>query len=943
MLFHIFKRFNVISAAGTLLAAAFVALVLLLAPQAALATVATVTNNNVTTSHWKQGSQEGYSVTATVTVPTAQGGWAVMNLSGAQISTPVALTPDSAGTTYTVTVPVAARPAVGEAYAVDITYFDNPDTPTPPETLNLTVGAVLDSFATPTSPNWGVGATTNPTFTWQAPAAPPAGGVAGYQLSISGLDETPWVSAQLGATTLSAQYTQSGTFPAGLAVGVTYPWSVYTLDAAGNSAENRDGLVMIGANISGTVTDFSGAPVADATVYVYTVGTNSQLVTSTTTRADGSYLVGGLNTTNYWLKYSKNGKTVYYNNRLDASDTYANTYAVLKSGVNAVLGGWGAISGNVVTSTGAGLVGYTVQILTSGGQATSYPAVTTTTAGAFTFPLLAPGTYKVRVIGANGYATLDYPYSLTVTDGSITQLPGNAVLYKINFTGTVTNSQGAPVSGVWVYLYTSGGVLTDFPGAVTGADGTYTAAGVAVGSYKVLFDAGSSYAKQYYNHKASLAAADTLTVGATVTTGINAVLGSGIPTVTAFTVPATSSSLTVSGITFTASEPTYGVAGYMITESATAPAASDSGWKATAPTSYTVSGVGDITLYAWAKGATGLVSDSVARSVTVTYVAPAVTISTLSDQAVTANQVLNVAGSAATGVTTLTVNGQTANLAADGSFSFPIKLAAGANTVEVVANGSTTFTRSITYDATAPALSVTQPADNQVTTTADTTVSGTVVAGATVSVSVNGGTPVQAIVSGTDWIANVTLAAGMNTIEVVADLSGKKNYGKRTLTLVSTLPDLVVTAPVQDVIIDKSTQVITGTVSSGATVSISAGGTTYTPQVTSGSFSQEVSFAARGSYPVTVTATSTAGTSTAVRNLIVERRIGDCNNSGGAISAADLQYAINITIKKAGFNYSTFCDVNLVSGVLTPDGKTSATDVQTLINVLIKKAGWTLP
>ncbi len=211
--------------------------------------------------------------------------------------------------------------------------------------------------------------------------------------------------------------------------------------------------------------------------------------------------------------------------------------------------------------------------------------------------------------------------------------------------------------------------------------------------------------------------------------------------------------------------------------------------------------------------------------------------------------------------------------------------------------------------------------------------------------SVNGAAPVQAIVSGTDWIANVTLAAGVNTIEVVADLSGKKNHGKRTLTLVTTLPDLVVTAPVQDVIIDKSTQVITGTVSAGATVSISAGGTTYTPQVTSGSFSQEVSFAARGSYPVTVTATSTAGTSTVVRNLIVERRIGDCNNSGGAITSADLQYAINIVIGKPGFSYSTFCDVNfdVANGVLVPDGKTSSADVQTLINVLIKKTGWVLP
>lgn len=937
MLFYIFKRFNVVSAAGTALLGAFIALVLLMAPQAALATVA---DGTLTTNHWKQGGSEGYSITATVHVPSAQGGYAQMYISGAQVSS-TALVEDTAGTTYSLTFPVASRPAQNEAYTVDITYFDNPDTPTPPETLSLNVGTVLDSFATISSPDWGVAGSTAPTFTWQAPAAPPAGGVAGYQVSLSGVTDTAWLSAKV--TTLTTTY--NGT---ALTRGFTYPWSVTTFDAAGNSAENRDGLAMIDANISGKVTDLAGNPIEGATVTVYlTTGTVYTSIPSSVTRADGSYYLGGMNTASYRLRYSKNGKVVWYSNRLDASgvyDSYANTFGTLKTGVNAVLTGWGAIEGKVVNSSASGVTGVTVQLLDANGQATSYPSVTTTAGGAFNFSLIAPGIYKLRVIGTGGYATLDYQYSIAVTDGAVSSLPADAVLQKINVTGTVTNALGAPVPGVWVYLYTTAGVLVDtFPGAKTAADGTYVIAGVGTGNYKVLFDSGSSYAKQYYNKKATLAAADPITVGSTVLSGVDAVLGSGVPIVTAFTVPPTSSTLTVSGITFTASEPVYGVSGYMITESATAPLATDAGWKATAPTSYTVSGVGDITLYAWAKGASGLVSASVARSVTVTSVAPAVTLSTLSDQAVTANQVLNVAGSAAAGTTTLTVNGQSVNLAADGSFSFPVKLAAGANTVEVAANGTTVFTRSITYDATAPALAVTQPADNQVTTTAATTVSGTVVAGASVYLSVNGGAPVQAIVSGTGWLANVTLAAGVNTIEVVSDLSGKKNHGKRTLTLVTTLPDLVVTAPVQDVIIDKSTQVITGTVSAGATVSISAGGSTFTPQVTSGSFSQEVSFAARGSYPVTVTATSTAGTSTVVRNLIVERRIGDCNNSGGAITSADLQYAINIVIGKPGFSYSTFCDVNLVGGVLTPDGKTSSADVQTLINVLINKTGWVLP
>lgn len=71
-------------------------------------------------------------------------------------------------------------------------------------------------------------------------------------------------------------------------------------------------------------------------------------------------------------------------------------------------------------------------------------------------------------------------------------------------------------------------------------------------------------------------------------------------------------------------------------------------------------------------------------------------------------------------------------------------------------------------------------------------------------------------------------------------------------------------------------------------------------------------------------------------------KIGDCNASG-TVSAADLQYAINVVIKKAGFAYNNLCDVNFVSGAIKPDGKTTATDVQGLINVLIKKTGWVLP
>ena len=93
------------------------------------------------------------------------------------------------------------------------------------------------------------------------------------------------------------------------------------------------------------------------------------------------------------------------------------------------------------------------------------------------------------------------------------------------------------------------------------------------------------------------------------------------PVVTTFTVPPTSSTLNVSGITLTASDD-VAVSGYMITESSTAPAAADGGWTVTAPTDYTFATYGSKTLYAWAKDAAGNVSLSASDTVEVTEPAP---------------------------------------------------------------------------------------------------------------------------------------------------------------------------------------------------------------------------------------------------------------------------------------------------------------------------------
>ena len=89
------------------------------------------------------------------------------------------------------------------------------------------------------------------------------------------------------------------------------------------------------------------------------------------------------------------------------------------------------------------------------------------------------------------------------------------------------------------------------------------------------------------------------------------------PVVTAFSIPATSSSLTVSISTLTATD-TVGVTGYLVNESSTRPSASAAGWSASKPASYTFGSEGGKTLYAWAKDAAGNVSNSLSANVTIT-------------------------------------------------------------------------------------------------------------------------------------------------------------------------------------------------------------------------------------------------------------------------------------------------------------------------------------
>ena len=146
---------------------------------------------------------------------------------------------------------------------------------------------------------------------------------------------------------------------------------------------------------------------------------------------------------------------------------------------------------------------------------------------------------------------------------------------------------------------------------------------------------------------AEILSTDLTTVGTSTVSVSNSAPGGGVsntevftvvppvdtiaPTVTAFAIASTSSSLTVPITMFTATD-NVAIAGYLVNEASTTPSISDSGWASTTPSMYTFATQGSKTLYAWAKDASNNISDSKSATTTISLpdgIAPVVSVFTI--------------------------------------------------------------------------------------------------------------------------------------------------------------------------------------------------------------------------------------------------------------------------------------------------------------------------
>jgi hypothetical protein len=528
------------------------------------------------------------------------------------------------------------------------------------------------------------------------------------------------------------------------------------------------------------------------------------------------------------------------------------------------------------------------------GSSTTYPA--TLSAPAPT----APGTYTWKVAWyGNEYDTGTYGAGWTPDPNNPNH--GYEMVNTNSFTVAAPADTTAPVVGAFT-LPASATSLTVPVSSLSATDN------VAVSGYLVTTSAtapaaGAAGWSASAPTSVSAAAAGSVTfyawakdaagnVSAAKSASVTITLpDTAAPVVSAFTLPATATSLTVPVNSLSATD-NVAVTGYLITNSASAPAAGAAGWSASAPTSVSAAAAGSVTFYAWAKDAAGNVSAAKSASVTITTTTadttkPTLTISALANGSYTNKATLNVTGNAsdAGGIKSVTVNGQAVTLNLDGSFSYALTLAAGANTVTTIAtdiaDNQQTDTRSVTYDPNAPVLAVASPADNSTTNLSFITVTGNISETSTVSVSVNSGSPQPAAITGNSYSAAVYLVPGVNTIDVSAtDLAGNITTAKRTITYTNsnTSLTLAVTSPSQDITTRNPYLTLKGKVTDGqerVTIRITMNGKTYTPKVDDGVFQQRLIFTSPKLYTITVTATDEAGNkSTVLRNVIFRPQYG---------------------------------------------------------------------
>ncbi len=337
-----------------------------------------------------------------------------------------------------------------------------------------------------------------------------------------------------GNTGIDGSYTLTGLAPGDYRVFVEafgYPPKYY-IDAFdpyaatevsiadGQSVTDINVQMTPGGSIAGTIMDSDGVPIEGA--FVAAQSQFCCISFGATTEPDGTYVIEGIAAGSYYVRAAAPGfSTELWDNvfSYDAASIVNVTSANESSGIDFTLEPGGSISGLVTNDIGEGISGASVFVEPVPCCGTGYGYTSTDFNGFYTVSDLAPGDYVVRA-DATGFAgeyfddTYDFGAATHVPVQLGTETPdiNLELAEQARISGRVTDADGHPISNAYVaanseVCCTSGGY------AYTDANGDYTIAGLAPGSYRVYSEA-FGFVGEYYDDVHDYYLATFVTVGA---------------------------------------------------------------------------------------------------------------------------------------------------------------------------------------------------------------------------------------------------------------------------------------------------------------------------------------------------------------------------------------------------------------------------------------------
>ncbi|MBN1672495.1 MAG: carboxypeptidase regulatory-like domain-containing protein [Kiritimatiellae bacterium] len=280
-----------------------------------------------------------------------------------------------------------------------------------------------------------------------------------------------------------------------------------------------------GGRISGTVTDSTNGPIADAWVDAYELG--GSLLKSALSEADGTYAMAGLPAADYGVRTDAGGLNYadeWYDNvvvlgtEIPVDASWVSVMADQTTpNIDFQLADGGVIAGTVSNVAGVLLADVWVDAYDS--DENWLDSTATDVNGAYQLQGLPACTVYVRTyawgmdyadewydgVPVLGWGIPAEAVGLPMSAGAVSNGINFGLSLGSDIAGMVTASGGGPLTGVQVHVYSEYGDWVT--SAVTGTNGAYMATGLAGTNYYVVSDVGTTnYVNEWYDDVPALGA-----------------------------------------------------------------------------------------------------------------------------------------------------------------------------------------------------------------------------------------------------------------------------------------------------------------------------------------------------------------------------------------------------------------------------------------------------